>query len=391
MKKIEFVKYTSNGNNFVIVDETTTGMLQETEKSFFAFQATNTNYGIGCDNFLVIQGCTDEILKDINNTRHYWTNLPNSKDANYIFRMFEPDGQEAFCCANGLICIADYLYYTYGVESARIFTEIPTSKPKVVSIGTDSATSESWINIGHPRPIPPTLTNSSYLTSFKPSVDVLQNYEITFRKHDLAPFSNKRSLFLNGYIVFTGEPHMVVVSQNGFSIPELFDLLFTPSCQELAAIQPIEKRIFFGTWLVHHIGTALNNKDRHTFPVGININFVKVDSANTAIEYRCFERGINKETLSCGTGALAAAFVAQQLNLFSGNTVLLWPHRCRWVVPKAQITVKRQEDGWMLSSIAEMLFVGQFQFHDPFFRPKSDCALRNTLASHRFADCVLTS
>ncbi len=53
MKLVPFVKYTSCGNNFVIVDETDHSQLSEADMSRFAFQATSTSFGVGCDNLLV--------------------------------------------------------------------------------------------------------------------------------------------------------------------------------------------------------------------------------------------------------------------------------------------------------------------------------------------------
>ena len=101
---IEVVKSSCFGNNFLIYDGTEEGILEEVHFAEFARQVTDPQFGIGADNFLVIQNCNEAELQVINSVHGYWKKIPRPS-ADYVFRMFEPDGQEALCCGNGLMCM----------------------------------------------------------------------------------------------------------------------------------------------------------------------------------------------------------------------------------------------------------------------------------------------
>lgn len=52
----------------------------------------------------------------------------------------------------------------------------------------------------------------------------------------------------------------------------------------------------------------------HAFfqPRRTNVNFIDID-ADGELEIRTFERGVDAETLACGTGAVVSAFVAHKM------------------------------------------------------------------------------
>jgi diaminopimelate epimerase len=58
---------------------------------------------------------------------------------------------------------------------------------------------------------------------------------------------------------------------------------------------------------IHRVGAAIRH--HADFPQGINVNFVEVLDRNTLWQ-RTFERGVEGETLACGTGAVASSVIS---------------------------------------------------------------------------------
>ncbi|MCG8342399.1 MAG: diaminopimelate epimerase [Chlorobiales bacterium] len=73
------------------------------------------------------------------------------------------------------------------------------------------------------------------------------------------------------------------------------------------------------TFNVEDAGSAIrNNSD--VFPEGTNVNFLEVTGPDT-LSVRTFERGVEAETLACGTGAVAAALTSYKLGKVSSTSV----------------------------------------------------------------------
>jgi len=195
---IEVVKSSCFGNNFLIYDGTDKRTLEEVHFPEFARQVTDPQFGIGADNFLVIQNCNAEELQAINNVHGYWKKIPEPS-ADYVFRMFEPDGQEALCCGNGLMCIANYMSERHQVECARIITEIPLAKVNVTTIGFAQSKSYGWVNLGIPRKLPDAIRTDGPSDVCVGEIQTLNNLCIKFRNHDLEPYSEATELVLSGH------------------------------------------------------------------------------------------------------------------------------------------------------------------------------------------------
>ncbi len=61
-------------------------------------------------------------------------------------------------------------------------------------------------------------------------------------------------------------------------------------------------------------------------PAGANINFVEVverggDDKSASLRVRTFEKGVEEETLACGTGAMASSVIAKKDGLIDATTV----------------------------------------------------------------------
>jgi diaminopimelate epimerase len=167
---------------------------------------------------------------------------------------------------------------------------------------------------------------------------------------------------MKGYLVFTGEPHLVFFSHNAFEPKEVSRQLFLHKKCKINQVGTSEKRAAVSNEFVNFIGNYFVRKFYDLFPVGINLNFVLIADDRKSLEHRCFERGINHETLACGTGSLASAIVAKELDLIDGDRIIIRPHRCRWTHSQAELVVEKIDENWFLKGHPQLLFEGNYLF-----------------------------
>jgi diaminopimelate epimerase len=94
-------------------------------------------------------------------------------------------------------------------------------------------------------------------------------------------------------------------------------------------------------------------------PAGVNVNFVQVVS-DTSLQACTYEKGVEAMTLACGTGAVAAAFVAAERGLVKSGPVSV-------NVPGGQLIVHlpdpaQPESKVMLEGPVEVIYRGSFEW-----------------------------
>lgn len=175
--------------------------------------------------------------------------LEESNIADIKMHVCEPDGTEADMCGNGVRCVGAYLLKE-GNEEVTIET---LSGIKKVSKKDNLFT----VDMGEMQSI------RKFIASGQNKI--MENIKI-----------NEKTF----YIVSSGEPHAVA---------------FTRNLKQL----DIEREALP---IAHKF---------EVFPKGINVDFIEREGND--IKVRTFERGVWNETLACGTGAVASAFVAKYL------------------------------------------------------------------------------
>ena len=236
----KFTKYQGCGNDFIIKDEMEGPVTSDTDRSELARKLCDRHFKIGADGIIYIE---------------------KSKGLDGSMRLFEPAGNEANMCGNGLRCVAAYLAKKLGKDSVEIMTR--DGVKRVTHSG-----GEYRANLGKVRTHVADLKD--YIIGELDSKEGLPVVALRIGERPIL-----------GYVVNSGEPHIVVKSEDVINED------------------------------VGMIGESVN-KDRTRYPNGVNINFVQVVGKHE-IKIRTYERGVYNETLACGTGATAGAYVAHAL------------------------------------------------------------------------------
>ncbi|MDD5142591.1 diaminopimelate epimerase [Methanoregula sp.] len=187
--------------------------------------------------------------------------LLKSEKSDLRMRLFRPDGNEKGMWGDGIRCLARYAYDAGNVKETCTIETI--SGALGVSMGYSEDIFTATITMAPPKfdrkEIPATGSG---------------DYEETIEGFEV-------------HAVNTGAPHAVI-------IVDAVDAV------DLAFVAPK---------ISHH----------ETFSEGASVNFVERISPDS-IRIRTFEQGVEDETLSCGSGAMASAAIVHKLG-FAGDVV----------------------------------------------------------------------
>ncbi len=236
-KRLRFYKYQGCGNDFIIVDEMVGRPTPDRIRSRLATRLCDRHFQIGADGVMFIE---------------------RTKGADGSMRLFEPAGNEADMCGNGIRCVAAHLSRKLRKSSVTILTR--DGIKEVSRSGTGYR-----VNMGKVRCTRADL--KGYCADHGKMTDSTLYVSVKAKNRTLP-----------GALVNTGEPHLVFESAD------------------------------VDTEDVVGIGEAING-DRRRFPGGVNVNFVQPLGPHD-LKVRTYERGVYDETLACGTGATATAGVA---------------------------------------------------------------------------------
>ncbi len=107
--------------------------------------------------------------------------------------------------------------------------------------------------------------------------------------------------------------------------------------------------------LIHRLGRALRHHPR--FPDGTNVNFIEVPARDLILQ-RTYERGVEGETMACGTGATASALLCGLLGLADSPVTVR--------VPGGDLRVSFRREGSSFSGVylgGGARFVAQGSIH----------------------------
>lgn len=251
---LKFTKMHGLGNDFVVIDAIRQDVTLNSEQIRFL---ADRHFGVGCDQVLLVEP-------------------PQSKDAEFRYRIFNHDGGEVEQCGNGARCFAQFVREQGLSDEDTVVVETQAGLIRL----TTEADGQVTVNMGVPRFEPRALPFTAEREAMSYAL------EVNGQQVDIGAVS-------------IGNPHAVVVVDDVQTAPVLT------------------------------MGPGIERHPR--FPNRVNVGFMRIVN-DQHIQLRVFERGAG-ETLACGTGACAAVVIGRkrgvlaqrvQVELRGGSLNIAW-------------------------------------------------------------------
>ena len=191
--------------------------------------------------------------------------LSVSASSDIKMRLFQPDRSEAEMCGNGIRCLVKYALDAGYLSPGTAMVE---SMAGVLPVEVKGQGNKVWVKVNMGKPM-------------------FDKKDIPMRGE--GEFIDETLEDMQVSLVNTGVPHAVIFVDDLESVD--IDRLAPP--------------------IRYH----------SLFPKGTNVNFINF-TQDGILNVRTYERGIEGETLSCGTGSVAAAVIAHRLGR-TGNEVTI--------------------------------------------------------------------
>ena len=180
-------------------------------------------------------------------------------DAKFVF--YNPDGSLAEMCGNGIRCFAKYVYESQYVTKTDVRVETLAGLKRLFLTLADDKVDHVRVDMGGPQLL-------------RGEIGILGNPKETFVRREVSVDGSSYVLTCVGI----GNPHAILF------------------------VEDLDKQDIVS------LGRKIRNM-KELFPRGINVHFVRNEGKNR-FRIRSYERGVEDETLACGTGVCASAVAA---------------------------------------------------------------------------------
>jgi diaminopimelate epimerase len=218
--------------------------------------------------------------------------VSSSENNDFDLKFFNPDGSSGMLCANGSRCAIHYAGKKKYFNGSDAFFTVNEKKYSGAVIDEENVR-----------------LNLDDLDVFVKSISV-EDEEVS----------------INGFFIDTGAPHFLI------DVSEL----------KLKNVDGVN---------VNVLGKKFSEAEFFK-PDGTNVNFIEVSDG--LVKMRTYEKGVNAETLACGTGAIAAGILASSVYGLAPPITVEMPGG------KSVVDFNSVEDSVSLTGKVKMIFEGKY-------------------------------